>query len=85
MRTAAPKAAQARLIQHRKRVVRDFRKRNGDLTMEQLARKVGKSASAIYGMMKCETKKFNAESLQEFLDAIKVPLEEWNQAVRRPE
>jgi hypothetical protein len=39
---------------------------------------VGKSTTAIYGMIKGDTTRFNAEALTDFLKRIGTTAEEWN-------
>jgi Helix-turn-helix len=55
----------------------DKRKRTG-MTMADFARNVGKSTTAIYGMIRGDTTRFNAEALTDFLKRIGTTPEEWN-------
>jgi hypothetical protein len=67
--------ATSRMKKRRSELVR--RKRTG-MTMADFARNVGKSTTAIYGMIKGDTTRFNAEALTDFLKRTGTTPEEWN-------
>lgn len=50
----------------------------GDRSMADFARHVGKSSTAIYGMINGDKTRFTAATLREFLDKIGSTLEAWN-------
>jgi hypothetical protein len=63
---------------NRARLVRKYRKENGALTMADLGRRVGKSSTAIYGMINGDKRRYNDAALEDFLTKLNLTLAVWN-------
>ena len=78
--TQTAAAASRRLRLHRAEIVKHYRKsEKREMSMQDLARAVGHSSTAIYGMINGDRTRYNADALKGFLKKIGISPEEWNQ------
>jgi hypothetical protein len=62
---------------HRERIVEEYRQRNG-LTMQDLARKLGMSSTAIYGIINDDRSRYKLEKRAKFLKDLNLTEDGWN-------
>jgi hypothetical protein len=68
--------AKAELKKKRERIIAAFRKER-DLTVDDLARRVGRSKTAIYGMINGDATRYDTAAVKDFLEKICTRVEDW--------